>query len=113
MGVKSRFEIQSHVDTHIATKISAQQICKPQPRREHSTYNQDESQEGIVFVGIYVIDQNFGDVRSWDLQKHDHDTHEEGLKDKPPVRPEHFDDFEYLTHLQFPVCTVSRGSSNR
>ena len=64
-------------------------------------------------MGIHVIDQNFGYVRPWNLQEHDHDTHEEGLEDKPPVRTEHFDNFEYLTHIQFLTCPVSRGSSNR
>ena len=64
-------------------------------------------------MGIYVINQNFGDVWSWNLEEHDHDAHEKRLEDKPPVRMEHFDDFEYLTHIQFLVCIVSGDSSNR
>lgn len=51
---------------------------------------------------IHIINQYLGNVWSWDLQKHDHDAHEKGLKDKPPVGSEHFDDFEYLTHRIVP-----------
>lgn len=39
VGIEAGFEIQPHVDTHITRKISAQQICESQSRREHSTQN--------------------------------------------------------------------------
>ena len=98
MRIEARFEIQPHVDADITRKIRAQQSRKSQPRRKHGPQNQNEGQERVVFVGIHIIDQNFRNVWPWDLQEHDHDAHEERLKDEPPIRPEHLDDLEYLTH---------------